>query len=255
MEIASKPHIQRSSFYQFLECFLEILLFETSLKIISRRVLIRQILFTGVEALGLITILSIMLGTTVIHFGHTIFTTIGNTNWIYELLVSVVIRDIGPIIVTIILLMRSGISICTELGIMATHGETNYLKTLGINPINYFVIPRVIGMVLSGILLMIYFASFGLLGGYVLSSLMTSLDFSIFLKYLSDHLTLMDIFLMITKITLGSLVISLICCYHGLHVQYDITEIPKRNIQSVSQSLLVILAINIILIVLEIYGG
>lgn len=244
-----------NSMVNFLERFLEIVFYEKERTSFRQKVLIRQILFTGFEALPLVSFIALIIGTGIIHFGYNFFQQIGSTEWIYELLVVFLIRDIGPIIISVILLGRSGGAISTEIGIMKSHGEIDYLKTLGISPISYIVIPRVYGMFLSALFLMTFFVAVGVIGGYLVSSYMRPLDFSVFLKYFSEYLTLLDLFIMIFKVGVGGLMISLICCYHGLQVSNDITDIPKNNIKAVGQAITGLVFLNGLVTTLHYLGA
>ena len=71
-------------------------------------VLIRQILFTGFQALGLVSLIALMLGALIIVEGHNLLGAVGQTDWIYKALIFTLVRDIGPIIVSFIVIARSG---------------------------------------------------------------------------------------------------------------------------------------------------
>ena len=82
---------------------------------INRDVLIKQILFTGFEALSIISILSLLLGSLILIEGYYYLSSIGQIDLIYEILISLVVRDVGPFLVAFIILARSGTAISTEL--------------------------------------------------------------------------------------------------------------------------------------------
>ena len=90
---------------------------------ISFDVLIKQIYFTGVEALGLCTLLSLLLGAVIIVEGHQILAAIGQTDWIYKILIFALVRDLGPFIICLVVVARSGTAISTELGNMKVNKE------------------------------------------------------------------------------------------------------------------------------------
>ena len=222
---------------------------------LNRDVFIKQILFTGFEALPIVSILSLLLGTFTISEGYYYLSSIGQTDLIYEVLVSVIVRDIGPILVAFIVLARSGTAISTELGNMVIHREIAALKSMGISPISYLISPRILGMVFSLVLLMVYFLFIGIFGGYLVSSLMTELPFAEFVQRFINALTFDDILIMIIKASLAGFVISIISSYHGLSVFRATTEVPQRNIKAVAQSFLAVITINTLITLIYLLLG
>ena len=111
-------------FFAFLhEVIYDLMHFKQN-KSISTAVLMRQILFTGFQALGLVSFIALMLGAIIIVEGHTLLGTVGQTDWIYKILISALVRDIGRFVVSFIVIARSGTAIATELGNMVVNHST-----------------------------------------------------------------------------------------------------------------------------------
>lgn len=212
------------------------------------KVLVRQVLFTGFEALPVVLFTSMLLGASVISIGYMYLESFGQSDWTYNILISTLIRDFGPILVAFIILLRSGTAISTEMGSMSFNGEIKYIKSLGISPISYLVTPRIIGLIISIIMLMLYFSSFGIIGGYLVSSFINFIPLKVFLIKMSLNINMSDIFIMIAKVGVSAFVIGVICTFHGLRVESSITEIPQRNIKAVTQSIVLILIVNLMFI-------
>ncbi|HOV38866.1 MAG TPA: ABC transporter permease, partial [Spirochaetales bacterium] len=100
------------------------------------RVLIMQILFTGVEALGIIAIISLALGVVIIVQGSTILPQFGQGQLVYTILITVITRELGPILTAFIIIARSGTAIATELGNAIISHEIEAYISFGINPIS-----------------------------------------------------------------------------------------------------------------------
>jgi len=215
-------------------------------KSISINVLMRQILFTGFQALGLVSLIALLLGAIIIVEGHTLLGAVGQTDWIYRVLISALVRDIGPIIVSYIIIARSGTAIATELGIMVVNNEYDALRVMGISPISYLVAPRVFGMVISQFLLIIYFIVIGFFGGFLVSNAFLSLPFVDFMDRLARDLTLADLVTMIFKVVLSGFFIGVISCYHGLSVSKTFTDVPQRVIKAVGRSIVAVYIINVV---------
>ena len=214
------------------EIFFEIVYYKRN-KSINKQVLVLQILFTGYEALLLIVVIGLSLGALVIIEGYNYLEGLGQTEWIYKILISTMVRDIAPIITAFIILARSGTAISTELGNMVVRKEIAALKAMGIEPLSYLVAPRVLGMILSMILLIFYFLIVGIFGGYIFSVLTNPLPFTEFFNRLINELKFIDIFIMVFKVALSGFLIGAICSYQGLKVQRASTEVPQRTIKAV----------------------
>ena len=138
---------------------------------ISRRVLTFQILFTGIEALPVIAILSLALGAIIIFQGVAVLPQFGQGQLVYTILITVITRELGPILTAFIITARSGTAIATELGNMVVSHEIEAYVSNGIDPISYLAAPRFIGVIVSLVLLNLYFNIFGLLGSFFITSL------------------------------------------------------------------------------------
>jgi phospholipid/cholesterol/gamma-HCH transport system permease protein len=214
---------------------------------ISLPVLINQIRFTGIEALNLISVSSFILGALIMGVGYSQLSSLGQGDWLYDILVLVTVRDLGPILTAFIILIRSGSAITTELGSMRVQGEIDFLEAMGISPISYLIAPRIFGMILSLMLLSLYFMGIGLSGAYLVAGLLWKLPFQDFYTRLFNSLELTDLILMFIKSGFYGLLIGALCSFHGLRVGRASTEIPQRLIRAVTQCILAIIIISAII--------
>jgi phospholipid/cholesterol/gamma-HCH transport system permease protein len=204
---------------------------------VSFMVLMRQILFTGFEALSLINLIGLAIGAIIIVKGVSLLENFGQSELGYILLIMIITTELGPLLTAFIIIARSGTSISTELGNMVVNHEVEALQAIGINPISYLVVPRVLGVVISLFCLSIYFNIAGLLGGYLVSSFVQSLSFVDFFSNLLQKITFRDILVSQLKSLVFGFIIAIISCYHGLSVKYATTEVPWRTIKAVVSSL------------------
>jgi phospholipid/cholesterol/gamma-HCH transport system permease protein len=206
----------------------------------------RQILFTGFQALGLVSLIALMLGAIIIVEGYTLLGSVGQTEWIYKVLISALVRDFGPFIVSFIIIARSGTAIATELGNMVVNKEYDTLRVMGISPISYLVVPRVLGVALSLLLLIIYFTAIGFIGGFLVSNAFLSLPLVDFVNHIARDLTQSDLIAMVMKAVLSGFFIGVISCYYGLSVGRTFTDVPKKTIKAVGGCVIAVCIINII---------
>ena len=211
---------------------------------------LRQIYFTGVEALKVVTLVSLALGTIVIVEVGSQMALMGGVQFISTILVVVIIRELGPLLTAIIVIGRSGTAIAAELGNMIVAHELEAIRVMGINPVYFIVTPRIIGVTIAVICLTIYFNAVVLMGGFVVSKLILPADLPVSLRELMVSLTVTDLVLAILKSAAFGLLIALTCTYHGLTVRYSSIEVPQVATRGVVSAILSIILFNVLLTLL-----
>ena len=217
-------------------------------------ILISQIYFTAIQALPLICLIAFFTGLAVVELGYSLIGG-AQTRWVYEILVTAAIRDVAPIITGAIILLRSGNAITTELGAMCVEREIDALISMGISPISYLVAPRVVGLFFSAILLGVYFGIVAILGGFTITYIFNGITFNDFIYQLSKVLTINDLLIMFLKNFLSGLLIGCICTYIGLQKSRVITDIPQKNIKSVTYSSVALIVVNFLIVLLELLNS
>lgn len=210
----------------------------------SRRVLTLQILFTGVEALPVIAIISVGLGAIIIIQGVTLLPQFGQGELIYPILITVITRELGPILTAFIIAARSGTAISTEIGNMVVSHEIEAYVASGIDPISYLAVPRFLGVVFSMLLLNLYFNIFGLVGSFLVTTLVTTVDFRYYVFNLMNALSAADIVVSFAKSAVAGAIISVVATYYGFKVHVASTEVPVMAIKSVGRGFILIILSN-----------
>lgn len=216
---------------------------------LTRMVFYRQVYFTGVEALSKIAIIAALIGIVII----TQVTSLVGANALLtgKILVWTVGRELGPLLVAIIIIARSSTAVASELGAMKVNREVDYLMGMGIDPMQYLIVPRIVGLTACVFILTFYFQIIAIFGGLALSSLLIDLPFLQQLRGIMATLGLHEIIVSLVKSFLFGLVVSTVSCYHGLRVRSSITEIPQATTVAVMQSLFLVFILNGIITVLS----
>ncbi len=199
------------------------------------RVLVLQILFTGVEALSIVALVALAIGAVIIVEGGTILPRFGQTSLMYSILIIVITRELGPLLTAFIIIARSGTAIATELGNMVVSHEIEAYVSVGINPVSYLVVPRVLGVTISVIALTMYFNLFGLAGSFLVSQLVKPVPFGEYFRALLAALQPADLVSTLVKSLVFGLIISVVATYQGFRVTLSVTEIPRAAIKAVGQ--------------------
>ncbi|AEJ20852.1 ABC transporter permease [Gracilinema caldarium] len=218
---------------------------------VALKVLIMQILFTGVEALSISTILAIGIGAIINIIGVSVLPQFGQGKLMYVLLIAIITRELGPLLTAFIITARSGTAIATELGGMVVSHEIEAYIAVGIDPISYLAVPRFLGVTISSFFLNIYFNIFGLLGSYIVLSLVAPLPFNEYFNGLMNALRLVDMGSGLFKSIVFGALISTVAVYQGFSVMRASTEIPQAGIRAVGQSLVLLVVADAIITVLS----
>lgn len=202
---------------------------------VAFRVFVLQVLFTAVEALGIVAFIALALGALIIVQGHTLLPKFGQGKLLYSVLVIVITRELGPLLTAFIIIARSGTAIATELGNMVISHEIEAYVSVGIDPVAYLVVPRILGVTVSMVLLMIYFNFFGLIGSFLLTQLVQATPFREYLDNLLAAMTTADIFSSLIKAVVFGFIVSFVAVYQGFKVRLSSTEVPQIAIKAVGQ--------------------
>jgi phospholipid/cholesterol/gamma-HCH transport system permease protein len=207
--------------------------------------LITQIYFTGVEAIPLVAFLALVIGSATILQASTVMPKIGAGDYFGNVMVLVVVREVGPLFTAFLVAGRTGSALSTYLGNMKVQQEIDALKTMGIDPVRYLVYPSFAATVISMFCLTVIFNLVAIFGGYLvvkcLSLFITDfqelqLSLPLFLERILASMGIMDGVLGIVKPVFFGVVVSVIACYHGINVSNDVREVPKATTNGVVNS-------------------
>jgi phospholipid/cholesterol/gamma-HCH transport system permease protein len=201
-----------------------------------RRVLLAQILYTGFQAVGLISAIGALLGATIV-IQIELMVPAADSALLGKVLVAVVLRELAPLLTAIVVAGRSGTAIATELGNMQVNREILALSSLGIDPARFVVLPRLLSAAVSVVILMVYFSAVALLSTAGLGLVTSGAGAEGLLAGVRAALTPYDLGLFFAKgFGLGTLV-GWLSCHYGLGVKSSPTEVPQMASRAVVMSL------------------
>ena len=207
-----------------------------------RKILYKQVYFTGIEALNKIAILAVLIGLVII---TQIVNIVGpQPLLIGKILLWTVVRELGPLFGAIIIIARSCTAIASELGSMKVHREVESLRIMGIDPVAYLIVPRILAVTISLFILTFYFQVISIVGGLALSSFFMDVSFMNHLEVIFSSLGFSDIIATLLKSITFGVAISTISCYHGLRASGSITEVPQMTTVAVMQSLFAVIILD-----------
>ena len=202
--------------------------------------LIREQIFrAGVRLLPMVTFLGFALGLVIIGQTVSLLTRVGAQQYAGTVMVTVVVRELGPIITALLVLARVGTATVIELGTARAQGEVEALEALGVDPIHFLVVPRVVGLSLSIFSLTVYLIITALLGGYIFAFLQdVPLRPTEYFQQLAGALAWHDFVLLALKTTLFGSIIATVTCYEGLAQPLRIEDVPRVTTRAVASSVI-----------------
>ncbi len=203
-----------------------------------RQAFARQVLAIGVEPLWFVGALAVFVGISVVVQLTFWIGEAGQSQLLGPLLVAVVARELGPLLINLVVIVRSGSAMATELGLLKIGGEVGALKAQGNDPFAQLVLPRVLGMAASTFCLTIVFILAAFASGYLFSAWMEqgSHDLLLFADTISGAVQPKDICNILAKCILPALFAGASCCIGGLGVNGSVAEIPKATQRALTRS-------------------
>lgn len=218
----------------------------------TRAVFARQLLFTGIEALRFVSLVAFLTGISVVVQAQVWLAKAGQSDLLGNVLVTVILREVAPLLVNFIVIARSGTAIAVELANMKVFGEIKVLEAQGLDALLYLAIPRALGMAISIFCLTIWFTAVAFISGYAFGILFGAgaTDPAVFLNTVLKGLHPADIYNLLAKTFVPGLFTATICIMEGLGVRHSITEVPQAATRAVVSSIAALFIISAIVSVL-----
>lgn len=217
----------------------------------ARKILTMQLLFTYVEALPICCFLAAGIGSSVFMIGNSFLTALGQGKLKYDLLVLLIMRELGPILIAFIVTARSATAIATEISTMVVRHEIEAYISIGIDPIAHIAAPRFLGVTFSLFFLNIYFSLFGLLCPAIIIQFVSTTSISDYIRNLFLSLDLKIILISILKSLVFGMIISGSATLYGFSAGRASTDIPLAGLKAVSKAFLYIIIADVFITVLS----
>ena len=205
----------------------------------------------GIALLPMFIFISLALGFLVVGQTVAALAKVGATNYLGSTMVIVIVRELGPLLAAVLVLARVGTAHVIELGTARALGEVEALEALGIDPVHYLIVPRVIGTALGIFALTIYLIIGALVSGYLFAFLQdVPLTPGDYFSEIASALTWLDFVLLALKTTAFGFFIAIVTCYHGLAQPLRLEDVSGVAVRAVTQGVVVCVLIDAMFIVL-----
>jgi len=156
-------------------------------------------------------------------------------------------RELAPVLASVVVTARAGSTMASELGNMRVTEQIDAITTMGVNPVQYLVVPRVIATTLMMPLLATCFGVVGQLGAYVVAVVWQGIDPGVFFDRIQQFMQESDLRMMITKSLVFGFVVGVICCKKGFFASGGARGVGQATAQAVVASIVAIFAFDYVL--------
>ena len=214
-------------FLNFREPALEMLAFIGELAVVFGKFVRRRARFrttdlllliqqTGADALGIITLISFLVGLILAFVGAVQLLQFGASIYVADLVGIAMVREMGAMMTGIVMAGRTGAAFAAQLGSMKVNQETDALSTMGISPLEFLVLPRVLALCLMMPLLCLYSDLMGILGGMVVGVTMLKLPLLVYYHETAKAVGVGDLIGGVFKGSVYGVLIAISGCLRGM---------------------------------------
>lgn len=217
--------------------------------------LLYQIEAAGPSALAIITLISTLVGLILAFVGAVQLRLFGAQIYIADLVGLGMAREMGAMMAAIIMAGRTGAAYAAQLGTMQVNEEIDALKTMGISPIEFLVLPRLLALCLMMPLLCIYADFMGIFGGALVSALMLDISFFEYYQQLQSAVALQHFIIGVVKAGIFGVLVATSGCFRGMQCGRSASAVGFAATNAVVSSIvLIVVADAIVTILCQILG-
>ena len=198
----------------------------------------------GWQAIPIIFLITFLIGCIIAQQGFFHFRKFGADTYVVDMVGILVLREIGVLIVSIMVAGRSGSAYTAELGSMKMREEIDALRMMGFDPVEVLILPRVIALVIALPILAFLGATAALFGGGLIAWLYGGMSPEIFIARLHEAVSVTHFEVGMIKAPFMALVIGLVACSEGLRVKGSAESLGLRTTNSVVKSIFLVIVLD-----------
>jgi len=208
------------------------------------KALVHQMELVGVTSLGIIGLMSFLIGIVIAQQGAVQLEQFGAEIYTINLTGRLALRELGILMTAIMVAGRSGSAFAAQIGTMRLTEEVDAMRTIGVSPMEALVLPRVLAAMLMMPLLGFYSAVIAIVGGAFISMMTLEIPFMTFLSRIQEVVPLHDVWVGLVKGPVFGLIVAIAGCYHGMQVKGSAEEVGLRTTQAVVAAIFMVIVLD-----------
>ncbi|MBP1682127.1 MAG: conserved hypothetical integral rane protein [Proteobacteria bacterium] len=205
---------------------------------------------SGAQALPVTALVGFLIGVVLSYLSSLQLKTFGADIYIVNLLGISIIRELGPVIVAVLVAGRSGSAMTAQIGVMRVTEEIDALATMGISRSLRLVLPKIAALAIAMPLLVVWCAAAGIIGGMVSANLEMGLAYGYFIEALPKVVPVANVWIGIGKGFFFGMLIALIACHFGLKVRPNTESLSTKTTTAVVTAITVVIVVDAVFAIL-----
>ena len=217
---------------------------------------LNQMYAQGVQSVVIVVLTSMASGMVLALQGFTTLQKFGAKEFVARLVALSLLRELSPVFTSLIFSGKAGAGITAELGTMNTHDQVQATRALGVNPVDFLVVPRFLACVLVLPTLVVVSEIVGMLGGYLIAVNQAHVTGVFYIRQTMEAVDYVDFFSGLIKSFFFSFIIAWICCYQGFTTKGGALGVGQFTTRAVAYSYIAVIISNTVLtkIILTFWG-
>ena len=206
--------------------------------------LVSHIEQAGLNALPIVGLISFLIGIVLAFQGAEQLSKFGAQIFTVNIVAQGVLREMGVLLTAIMLAGRSGSAFTAQIGTMNVREEIDAMRTIGLDPMEVLVLPRLWALVICLPLLTFFANIMGLLGGAIMATVVLDLTFFQFVRQLSSAVTLWTFWIGLIKAPIFGFIIGLVGCYEGMRVSGSAESVGRMTTRAVVEAIFLVIVLD-----------
>jgi len=207
----------------------------------------------GVEGLPIVSLIALLLGLIIAFMSSLQLRQFGANIFVASLLAIAMVRELGPIMTAILVAGRSGSAFAAEIGTMKVNEEVDALTVMGLNPMHFLTLPKVIASLIVVPLLTMYANLLGIIGGLIVGVTLLDLTVYSYIQETRNILTVFDFVSSFIKTVVFAFLIAAIGCQRGFQVRGGAAAVGEATTSAVVAAIFMIIVVDSIFAIVLTY--
>lgn len=209
----------------------------------------------GAQALPVTALVGFLIGVTISYLSALQLRSFGADIFIVNILGMSIIRELGPVLVAVLVAGRSGSAMTAQIGVMRVTEEIDALSTMGVSRTVRVVLPKIAGLTVAMPLLVLWTSAMALLGGMLAALLQLDLSLAYFLDNLPRAVPVANLYIGLGKGLVFGFIIALLACHFGLRVKPNTESLAANTTTSVVSAITMVILVDAVFAVLTRHIG
>lgn len=199
---------------------------------------------SGVRAMPVTALVGFLIGIVLSYLSALQLKNFGADIFIVNILGMGIIRELGPVLVAVLVAGRSGSAMTAQLGVMRVTEEIDALATMGVSRSLRLVFPKVAALALAMPLLVLWTSSIALMGGMVSAQFQLDISYGFFIETLPKVVPVANLYIALAKGVVFGILVALVACHFGLRVRPNTESLSANTTASVVSSITVVILVD-----------